>query len=119
MKTTITLHLPEQFKKSCETAGIQSDQAIQRFVNHVYVYAHLAISSTEPESIATNVFNSFLISLGAVRTVTDPMKREMGIHYTREILHLIGSDKSPIEKEEVYQDLIDEWYTELCKMNEA
>jgi len=117
MEIIITLQLPIHFRHACQTMSIPTDQVLQRFIDHIYVYAHLSTVRPEPEYLATYVFNCYLKSLGRPRELNHHVKRELGIHYTKKVIQLIFSKLDPNEKEEAYQDLIDQWYRTLRKID--
>lgn len=118
MQTTISLLLPEPFREACQTLCIPSEVTIQRFIDHVSVYAHITKRGIAPDSIASHVFNCFVTSKGRIPTVDHPVKRELGIYYLRRVVRLIDSEQPASQKQAAYHELLEEWYAALIKIDQ-
>jgi hypothetical protein len=120
MNITISLDLPVNFQKSCKALDIQSGTTIQSFINSISIYSFVVTPSNEQCSVASGIFGYYLRNVdGKIKPIADPEKRDMGLYYMRLIVQLTRRKCSRNKKEEIYQKIIDEWYSDLFKINGA
>jgi hypothetical protein len=120
MNITISLDLPVNFQKSCKALDIRSETTIQSFINSISIYSFMVTSSKEQCSVASSIFGYYLRSADEkIKPIANPEKRDMGLYYIRLIVQLTRHKCSRNKKEEIYEKLIDEWYSDLLKINGA
>jgi hypothetical protein len=70
--------------------------------------------------VASSIFGYYLRNVdGKIKPIVNPEKRDMGLYYMRLIVQLTRRKCSRNNKEEIYQKIIDEWYSDLLKINGA
>ena len=116
----VNLNLPRKNKKSCKALYIRSGTTIQSFINSISIYSFVVTPSNEQCSVASSIFGYYLRNVdGKIKPIANPEKRDMGLYYIRLIVQLTRRKCSRNKKEEIYQKIIDEWYSDLFKINGA
>lgn len=109
----LTLDIPIHFAAACKTAGIDSQTALQQFIDQLSVYTHLTTSGgSHPASLASAVLNACLDDRD---TVPPPIsqEREVHIHYIQQVLQLARTRMPMRQKKKEYERLVDAWYLTL------
>jgi hypothetical protein len=70
--------------------------------------------------VASSIFGYYLRNVdGKIKLIANPEKRDIGLYYMRLIVQLTRRKCSRNKKEEIYKKIIDEWYSDLFKINGA
>ena|SRR5260221_8739833 len=113
---TVFLDLPVDFQEACKTAGIRAGQTIQSFIYNVSIYSFLVAPTMEACSLASTIFKDF-VQERKIKPMANPDKRDIGLFYMKLMVQLVRSKSSREKKEKTYQNIIDEWYADLLKID--
>jgi hypothetical protein len=116
---TVFLDLPVDFQEACKTAGIRAGQTIQSFIHNVSIYSFMVTPPTmEACSLASAIFREYVHGR-KIKPMANPDKRDIGLFYMKLMVQLVRSKSSREKKEKTYQDIIDEWYADLLKIDKV
>lgn len=109
---TIEVFLPVTFQMACKQLGVDEQEAIQFWIDHILIVSYLLNEEEDIYSLATSVFAAYTHTIH-ITAIPDKVKREICIYYTRETIALI----SEADHTKSYTTLIKEWYQQLHKHN--
>lgn len=100
------LLLAEPFVKLCAAGGITPKQALQRLLDSLGIYAHLAPKDDSESSAAMVLFQQYL----QWRTQPHEPHDYLAEHYIRQLLHLVQSDRPVTSRMQEQRQIITKWY---------
>lgn len=109
---TIEVFLPATFQMACKELGVDEQEAIQFWIDHILIVSYLLNEEEDIYSLATSVFAAYTHTIHITAT-PDKVKREICIYYTKKTIALI----SEAHHTRSYTTLIKEWYQQLHKHN--
>jgi hypothetical protein len=109
---TVWLDMPPAFIEACNSCHIEPQKALQFFIDHLSLYAHLKRRSNTVNSIVSQIFNGY-IEERATTPEPDYEKRLQNVQFIRRLMRLIDSGISAAEKNSAYKSLVNEWYNAL------
>jgi|GEM_PF-2427675 len=116
---TIHLSVSSRFKILCNTFNMQPHDVLQLFINHFCVYAEIVAPQQTMHSLATGVFVNFREQRKEQPVENNEAKRAVDIHYVTQVMMTIAKGAKPCnEKMVVFNQLINDWFAALYKLNQ-
>ncbi|SFW80279.1 hypothetical protein [Chitinophaga sancti] len=109
---TIEVFLPATFQMACKQLGVDEQEAIQFWIDHILIVSYLLNEEEDIYSLATSVFAAYTHTIH-ITAIPDKVKREICIYYTQQTIALV----SEADHTKSYTPLIKEWYQQLDKHN--
>lgn len=100
------LVLAPAFVHLCETGGISPRDALQRLLDAMSIYAHLAPKNKSQSSAAMVLFQQYLQWRAQPQDPHDFLAE----HYVRQLIQLAQSNKTPNRRQQEQQEIINKWY---------
>jgi len=100
------LTMAEPFVKLCDAGGVKPREALQRLLDHLNIYAHLAPKGDDESSAAMVLFQQYL----QWRVLPQEPHDYLAEHYVRQLLQLVQSDRSPAQRRQEQQRIVEKWY---------
>jgi len=116
---TIHLSLSPDFKSLCTCFQMKPAALLQLFIDHFSVCAEMLASQHTTHSLATSIFVHFKQQRKEKPIEKNDAKRVVDIHYISQVAGAIGKGKLyQKEGRELCNQLIDDWYEALYKLNQ-
>ncbi|OMP74710.1 hypothetical protein [[Flexibacter] sp. ATCC 35208] len=109
---TIEIFLPVTFQIACKQLGVDEQEAIQFWIDHILIVSYVLNEEEDIYSLATSVFAVYTHTIH-ITAIPDKVKREICIYYTQQTIALISEP----DHTKSYTALIKEWYQQLHKHN--
>jgi hypothetical protein len=109
---TMEVFLPVTFQIACKQLGVDEQEAIQFWIDHILIVSYVLNEEEDIYSLATSVFAVYTHTIH-ITAILDKVKREICIYYTQQTIALI----SEADHTKSYTALIKEWYQQLDKHN--
>lgn len=100
------LQLTAPFEKLCEAGNISAREVLQRLLDQMRIYAHLAPKNDSEASAAMVLFQQYL----HWRTQPYEPHDYLAEHYIRQLLQLVQSDRPEASKTKEQQQIIAKWH---------
>ena len=109
---TMEVFLPATFQTACKQLGVDEQEAIQFWIDHILIVSYVLNEEEDIYSLATSVFAAYTHTIH-ITAIPDKVKREICIYYTQQTIALI----SEADHTQSYTTQIKEWYQQLDKHN--